>query len=246
MKRVLFLITVAALALAALLSALKLAGSDDAHAGSAPQGQSCPSEVTATDAAGAGGKRQFRAPESVYINGTDFPASTALTFTVTHQEDSTLVASGSFISGADGSFTAQFVWDGANAFQGDEGYQIVVTPADGCSAADNIQYLDDRPPPPKDVEICHRTNAATNPYGPEPESPAIGNNGDLQGGHLNHTGPVFPEDNWGDIIPPYTYRNENGQLLLFPGYNWTAGDQGGPGDLPERLPARKAGASARP
>ena len=40
-----------------------------------------------------------------------------------------MVASGSFISGPDGGFTAQLVWDGANAFQGDEAYRIVVTPA---------------------------------------------------------------------------------------------------------------------
>ena len=43
-------------------------------------------------------------------------------------------------------------------------------------------------------------------------SPAITNNGDLLGGHLNHTGPVYPEANWGDIIPPYEYRTPNGQL----------------------------------
>ena len=61
-----------------------------------------------------------------------------------------MVARGSFISGPDGSFTAQLVWDGANAFQGNEAYRIVVTPAaGGCPAADDIQYLDDRPPPPR-------------------------------------------------------------------------------------------------
>ncbi len=32
-----------------------------------------------------------------------------------------MVASGSFISGPDGGFTAKLVWDGANAFQGNEG-----------------------------------------------------------------------------------------------------------------------------
>jgi hypothetical protein len=53
MKRILFLITVAALALAALLSALKLAGSEAAHAGSAPP---CASEITATGADGHGSR----------------------------------------------------------------------------------------------------------------------------------------------------------------------------------------------
>jgi hypothetical protein len=51
--------------------------------------------------------------------------------------------------------------------------------------------------------------------------PAIANNGDLQGGHLNHTGPVFPAADWGDIIPPYDYVDESGVTRTFPGYNWT-------------------------
>ena len=68
-----------------------------------------------------------------------------------------MVARGSFISGPDGSFNAQLVWDGENSFQGDQAYRIVVTPAGGgCSAADDIQYLDDRPPPPKKVDDLSR------------------------------------------------------------------------------------------
>ena len=55
----------------------------------------------------------------------------------------------------------------------------------------------------------------------QPQEPAIANNGDLQGGHLNHTGPVYPADNWGDIIPPYDYIDQNGQKQTFPGYNWS-------------------------
>jgi uncharacterized repeat protein (TIGR01451 family) len=71
----------------------------------------------------------------------------------------------------------------------------------------------------KKVRICHATSSESNPY--VEEEPAIMNNGDLSGGHLNHTGPVFPQDGWGDIIPPYTYVDGNGELRVFPGYNWS-------------------------
>ena len=68
------------------------------------------------------------------------------------------------------------------------------------------------------MTICHATSSESNPY--VAESPNIGNNGDLKGGHLNHTGPVYPAADWGDIIPPYAYEDEKGQLQVFPGYNW--------------------------
>ena len=70
----------------------------------------------------------------------------------------------------------------------------------------------------KQVRICHATASKTNPY--ISNEPAIANNGDLQGGHLNHTGPVFPANDWGDIIPPYTYTDVNGDEKVFPGRNW--------------------------
>jgi hypothetical protein len=57
------------------------------------------------------------------------------------------------------------------------------------------------------------------------EEPAIANNGDLAGGHLNHTGPVFPADDWGDIIPPYEYVDSDGKTQEFKGYNWSAEGQ---------------------
>jgi uncharacterized repeat protein (TIGR01451 family) len=82
------------------------------------------------------------------------------------------------------------------------------------------------PEPPdlsKNVRICHATNSHSDPY--TSLEPAIGSNGDLQGGHLNHTGPVFPAPNWGDIIPPYQYTDQDGNLQTFPGYNWTDGGQ---------------------
>jgi uncharacterized protein DUF11/prealbumin domain-containing protein len=71
----------------------------------------------------------------------------------------------------------------------------------------------------KKVRICHATSAETNPY--VVQEPAIANNGDLEGGHLDHKGPVFPAVDWGDIIPPYTYVDENGVTQTFPGYNWS-------------------------
>ena len=73
------------------------------------------------------------------------------------------------------------------------------------------------------VQICHATDSETNPY--NTEEPTIGNNGDLEGGHLNHTGPVFVNKtvtpDWGDIIPPYEYIDEHGDTRTFPGYNWS-------------------------
>ena len=75
------------------------------------------------------------------------------------------------------------------------------------------------PEPVRKVRVCHATSSRTNPY-TSPE-PAIANNGDLNGGHLEHEGPVFPADNWGDIIPPYEYLDKSGNLKTFLGYNWS-------------------------
>jgi hypothetical protein len=74
-------------------------------------------------------------------------------------------------------------------------------------------------PNAKKVDICHATSSQKNPY--VSEAPAIANNGDLNGGHLDHTGPVFPGQGWGDIIPPYTYVDAAGASQVFPGYNWS-------------------------
>ncbi len=78
----------------------------------------------------------------------------------------------------------------------------------------------------KQVGICHRTASTSNPY--VLQSPAVANNGDLKGGHLDHTGPVYfvgISGKWGDIIPPYTYLDPNGVQQVFPGYNWDAAGQ---------------------
>ena len=56
----------------------------------------------------------------------------------------------------------------------------------------------------KQVRICHATSSESNPY--VENTPAIANNGDLKGGHLDdkHHGPAsFLPIDWGDIIPPY-------------------------------------------
>jgi uncharacterized repeat protein (TIGR01451 family) len=66
----------------------------------------------------------------------------------------------------------------------------------------------------KQVTICHATSSEKNPY--VQNHPAIANNGDLQGGHLDH-----PDD----IIPPYTYTDENDAVQQFPGQNWGEDNQ---------------------
>jgi hypothetical protein len=73
------------------------------------------------------------------------------------------------------------------------------------------------------VRICHASSSQSDPY--TSQEPTVGNNGDLSGGHLNHTGPVFPAADWGDVIPPYTYVDANGVEQVFPGYNWTPDGQ---------------------
>ena len=64
------------------------------------------------------------------------------------------------------------------------------------------------------VDICHATASAANPY--VSNSPAIGNNGDLEGGHLDHPN---------DIIPPYDYEDEDGTVQTFAGKNWSPENQ---------------------
>ena len=80
------------------------------------------------------------------------------------------------------------------------------------------------------MRICHATSSSSNPY-TMPE-PAIANNGDLSGGHLNHKGPIYPAEDWGDIIPPYTYVDANGRDSDLPRLQL---ERERPGDLAARL-----------
>jgi hypothetical protein len=78
------------------------------------------------------------------------------------------------------------------------------------------------PPDPGEVvqkvEICHATGSQQNPYVVnEPDA-----SGDVSG-HDDHDGPIwFPgiEEEWGDIIPPFTYDGGT-----YPGHNWDAWGQ---------------------
>ena len=92
-----------------------------------------------------------------------------------------------------------------------------------CLSVVGIRPAASQPNDNKKVRICHATSAEKNPY--VSEEPAIANNGDLEGGHLDHTGPVFPAADWGDIIPPYDYVDADGVAQIFPGYNWTPNGQ---------------------
>ena len=71
---------------------------------------------------------------------------------------------------------------------------------------------------PTSITICHATSSNSNPY--DTQSPNIQNDGSLAGGHLNHTGPLYPSANWGDIIPPY-----NSGSFHYAGMNWTSAGQ---------------------
>jgi hypothetical protein len=70
--------------------------------------------------------------------------------------------------------------------------------------------------PPASVSICHATGDEDAPY--SLAEPAILVDGVLEDGHRGHPG---------DIIPPYLYRDSEGNLQLFVGQHWDAGAGGG-------------------
>ncbi len=77
--------------------------------------------------------------------------------------------------------------------------------------------------PEDKVTICHATSAHDNPYGPKPIS--VNKNSIINGGHDGHEGPVWYfgiQEQWGDIIPPFTYGHAS-STQHYPGKNWSEG-----------------------
>jgi hypothetical protein len=68
------------------------------------------------------------------------------------------------------------------------------------------------------VTICHARSAENNPYGPQAITVSVSSIITGPNGHDTHDGPLFPEDGWGDIIPPF--QHEGG---FYPGKNWPEG-----------------------
>ena len=88
----------------------------------------------------------------------------------------------------------------------------------------NCQPGDDPPPPgEEEITICHADANPQQPYGPGPISPSV-NSIVNDNGHATHDGPVFfpgIAEQWGDIIPPFEY----GDNESFPGLNWDSDGQ---------------------
>src|SRR5262245_47841739 len=67
------------------------------------------------------------------------------------------------------------------------------------------------------ISFCHRTGSTGSPYNFHQGSAGS----ILDGGHHQHTGPVFsgqhPTGAWGDIVPPFDYRG-----VHFAGLNWNS------------------------
>jgi hypothetical protein len=80
--------------------------------------------------------------------------------------------------------------------------------------------------PQEKVTICHRTNSVANPYNEQTvnQNSIVMPNG-TPTGHGLHTGPVYPQPNWGDIIPPFTYNNDSGGTSIYHGMNWDTNGQ---------------------
>lgn len=80
--------------------------------------------------------------------------------------------------------------------------------------------------PQDKVTICHATSSVTNPYVQNTvnENAIVKPNGETKG-HGEHTGPVYPEAGWGDIIPSFQYTNDHGGTSTYPGLHWDTDGQ---------------------
>jgi hypothetical protein len=76
------------------------------------------------------------------------------------------------------------------------------------------------------VTICHATDSVGNPYDEDTVSEnAIVQPDGTPTGHGEHTGPIYPEADWGDIIPPFEYNNLRHSTSEYRGLNWTTDGQ---------------------
>ena len=77
--------------------------------------------------------------------------------------------------------------------------------------------------PQDKVTICHADSSVEHPYVEETvDVDSIVLPDGTPTGHGLHTGPIFPEPDWGDIIPSLEYTNSSGGTSIYPGLNATA------------------------
>lgn len=85
--------------------------------------------------------------------------------------------------------------------------------------------------PVAQVDICHATGGDGNPYViNHPSVNSASTDGVPLVGHGGHVGPYWYPDHpkdfeWGDIIPPFTYLDNEGEEVHFIGLNWGDGGQ---------------------
>ena len=97
-------------------------------------------------------KDEYTYPEVVEMTGAGFPADKSGEFRVVHSGGS-VVSDGSVASSSSGSFGPVQVWDGANAFPGDNEYRIEVT-GPSCTKSDTFSYrMIENPPAPLVLDV---------------------------------------------------------------------------------------------
>jgi hypothetical protein len=96
---------------------------------------------------------------------------------------------------------------------------VLLSVLSGVAMASHDDRLVIQGPPDNKVTICHSTGADTNPY--IVNTPNISSEGFVEGGHADHTGPIWTPgaEAWGDIIPAYYYEPAD---FHYDGLNWTA------------------------